>query len=963
MQTDLAGKWIGARAELTAWISTALLSVLFALLPGRVLAETLGAEFSKQVVPLAMVAGETYNVSVTMTNTGAELWFPSSTYKLGSQNPPDNWTWNVNRISLKSLVMPGQKGTFTFTVRAPAIHGTYAFQWKMINATRWFGSASPSTPIVVGATGPENQAPVVLITAPSTGATAIAPGTFAISASASDADGAIASVKFFANGALIDTDASAPYTYSFTGVAAGTYALTARATDNLGLAATSAPVSVVVTAPPRPSATRTYIYDDNERLCKTIEPESGATIVEYDAAGNVAWSVQGSLLTASVCDRASVPVASRTVRRYDARNRLVHVATPGGVADVATSYFADGQVQSLAANNPGGYEVVTSYEYNKRRLLTGESSLNGSTLFTLVYGYDANGSLSALTYPDGHTVGISHDSLGRTSAMASTTAGGPAYASGVTYHPNGAISGFAYGNGVIHTMSQNSRQLPERSRDVSNLAVVMDDTYTYDANGNVMDIVDRAQAGLTTRGMAYDGLDRLTLAVSPGQWGTAAYSYDGLDNLLSADQGTRRYRYQYDTSTNRLSSIKDPAGVTVFGFGYDTSGNVVSKGTQAFQFDSANRLNQVIGTETYRYDGQGRRVQTTDSDGRTTFWIYNQAGQVLYTSEGRRSRNISYIYLGNTQVATRSFLWATGAITMRAQHTDALGTPVATSLADQTVPRRLTHAPYGGTYGPAVDGTGYTGHVMDAVTGLIYMQQRYYDPLVARFVSTDPIPADPNSGAIFNNYWYANNNPYRFIDPDGRSSESRVCGVSGCDGGSFATGDPGLKFDTSEPSYLPVAAGLPQAARPKEEKSIGEKLGRALRKTFDVVFNQLLPAFGPAEAALGVGLKSAGGGIMLVRLGLAGETAVRAVHAIGPRGLFIVNGRLRISDGLNVATRTLSEVKNVKYQGLTTQLRDYSQYAMQNGLRFDLYMRPGATLSGPLQASIRAGEINLRVIP
>ena len=40
----------------------------------------------------------------------------------------------------------------------------------------------------------------------------------------------------------------------------------------------------------------------------------------------------------------------------------------------------------------------------------------------------------------------------------------------------------------------------------------------------------------------------------------------------------------------------------------------------------------------------------------------------------------------------------------------------------------------------------------------------------ARFVSADPVQADPNAGQNFNRYWYGNNNPYRFTDPDGRLS-------------------------------------------------------------------------------------------------------------------------------------------------------------------------------------------------
>ena len=38
----------------------------------------------------------------------------------------------------------------------------------------------------------------------------------------------------------------------------------------------------------------------------------------------------------------------------------------------------------------------------------------------------------------------------------------------------------------------------------------------------------------------------------------------------------------------------------------------------------------------------------------------------------------------------------------------------------------------------------------------------------ARFLSVDPVKTDQRDGANFNRYWYANNNPYRFTDPDGR---------------------------------------------------------------------------------------------------------------------------------------------------------------------------------------------------
>ncbi|MBK9493743.1 MAG: hypothetical protein IPO08_04200 [Xanthomonadales bacterium] len=56
----------------------------------------------------------------------------------------------------------------------------------------------------------------------------------------------------------------------------------------------------------------------------------------------------------------------------------------------------------------------------------------------------------------------------------------------------------------------------------------------------------------------------------------------------------------------------------------------------------------------------------------------------------------------------------------------------------------------------------------DAISGLTYMEARYYDPVAMRFISPDPVGVSGSNGGNFNRYWYANNNPYTNIDPDGR---------------------------------------------------------------------------------------------------------------------------------------------------------------------------------------------------
>ncbi len=55
----------------------------------------------------------------------------------------------------------------------------------------------------------------------------------------------------------------------------------------------------------------------------------------------------------------------------------------------------------------------------------------------------------------------------------------------------------------------------------------------------------------------------------------------------------------------------------------------------------------------------------------------------------------------------------------------------------------------------------------------------------------------------------------------------------------------------------------------------------------------------------------------------------------------------------------IGEVKNVSRLSYSSQLRDFSAYAGSNGLQFNLYVRGGTQLSGPLQGAVDSGGINL----
>jgi regulation of enolase protein 1 (concanavalin A-like superfamily) len=93
---------------------------------------------------------------------------------------------------------------------------------------------------------PTNVPPVISMTGPANGATFTAPATVSLTATASDSDGTIAKVDFYAGATLLGTATAAPYTLAWSNVPAGSYTLTAVATDDQSAATTAASISIVV---------------------------------------------------------------------------------------------------------------------------------------------------------------------------------------------------------------------------------------------------------------------------------------------------------------------------------------------------------------------------------------------------------------------------------------------------------------------------------------------------------------------------------------------------------------------------------------------------------------------------------------------------------------------------------------------------------------------------------------------
>lgn len=533
---------------------------------------------------------------------------------------------------------------------------------------------------------------------------------------------------------------------------------------------------------------RSYAYYGSQELCRTVEPETGATLFGYDGGGNLTWSAAGMASgTACLAAYNTTPTAAINARKasrsYDNRNRLLTLAFPDSNGNQTWTYTPDGLPNTVTTLNAGNV-VSNGYTYNKRRLLSGESMQPDTVQpgWGIGYGYNGLGQVITETRPASVGVTYTVNALGQTTQVTANSDGGTAttIASGASYFPNGALKQLTYGNGIVHTMTQNARQLPSQSVD----GTVLNLTTTFDANGNVSAITDGTAAARQTRSMVYDQLDRLTSTTSP-MFGAASYVYDTLDNLkqvnLSGGTGARNHYYCYNAA-NQLAFVRTGSNCSsspaVISISYDAQGNLLQKtGTSGgtYTFDYGNRLRTVVApaaptqTYNYRYDADGRRVRQDIAGASLKYSYYAKDGRVVWQRDEPGSKRISNIYLAGSLVAEYSRPIGSNTVTVSYLHTDALGSAIAKTNSSGMVIETSEYEPYGDLLNRANDDrAGYTGHVIDAASGLTYMQQRYYDPQIGRFLSIDPVTAYSNPVGAFNRYKYAANNPYRFTDPDGR---------------------------------------------------------------------------------------------------------------------------------------------------------------------------------------------------
>lgn len=235
-------------------------------------------------------------------------------------------------------------------------------------------------------------------------------------------------------------------------------------------------------------------------------------------------------------------------------------------------------------------------------------------------------------------------------------------------------------------------------------------------------------------------------------------------------------------SLNRKTEMRDP-DLGTWTYGYNQNGNLVFQsggggnlvtGDGYYrEYDGNGRLLRVrsgssntsplLESYTYDHDGQRIRIHRNDSANTTVYTPFREFMQIKNTSG---TYDFTYIYDGDTQVARKN---SDGSIEY--DHTDHLGSVGVITNSTAGVVENTIYSPFGEELsGGNVDVKGYTGQFDDEATGQMYYGARYYKPGTVQFVSPDNLIQNAFDPQYLNHYSYVRNNPYAYIDPNGKNA-------------------------------------------------------------------------------------------------------------------------------------------------------------------------------------------------
>ena len=430
---------------------------------------------------------------------------------------------------------------------------------------------------------------------------------------------------------------------------------------------------------------------------------------------------------------------------YDASGQLAKQTSTAG-EEYNYEYDSLGRLIRSNEYNDGTFEQRTEHIYDASNRLTKQSWYNVGGTTTMSYAYSTTTGL--LTSLNANLVGTSIP-------VAYTYQG----ANQLRSKAIGSVMTKAYNFG---TSSGYRTALPNfvNYRDPDG-NLIYGDYCLYDGNGRIVSIADSGNTSSVRATYGYDQQGQLTSAKVGGT--SYEYSYDTAGNIQSKKVGSTKTNYTYGNSAWRdLLTAYNGGSITYSGGNptkyYDGSTFTWTQGRRlatakvgstniSYTYDMAGvRSSKTVGSTKYDFTTLSGLVTRQTGGGKTIDFVYDENNQPL----AMKYNNTLYYYVLNAQ-----------------------GDVVRIVNSSRSVVASYTYDPWGkiisssGTLAD-INPLRYRGYYYDAETGFYYLQSRYYDPEIGRFINADSYASTDATGLLSTNMFaYCENDPVNRSDPSG----------------------------------------------------------------------------------------------------------------------------------------------------------------------------------------------------